>query len=112
MTDQEVRLVFTTAASASDAERIASHLLEERLAACVNVVGGVISHYVWKGNRERSEEVLLVIKTRADLCERLRAAIVAIHPYDLPEVVEVEVTGGHPPYLDWVRESCGSREGS
>lgn len=107
MTGGGVRVVLTTAASAADAERIARHLVERRLAACVNVVGGVTSHYRWEGKLERGEEVLLVIKSRADLRERLREALVAIHPYDLPEVVELDVAGGHPPYLDWVRASCG-----
>lgn len=107
MNDAGVRLVLTTVANAADAERLARHLVEQRLAACVNVVGGVVSHYRWQGKLERSDEVLLVIKSRADLRERLREALVAIHPYDLPEVVELDVAGGHPPYLDWVREAGG-----
>ena len=106
MTDAGVRVVLCTAASVADAERIARAVVEERLAACVNPVPGVTSLYRWEGKIERSEEVLLVIKTRADLLDRLRGAIVAVHPYDVPEVVALPVTAGHPPYLDWIRASC------
>ncbi len=68
---------------------------------------GVRSIYRWKDGVERDEERLLVIKTTGARLEALRAAIVELHPYDVPEVVALDVVGGHAPYLDWVAESCG-----
>jgi periplasmic divalent cation tolerance protein len=102
MTD--VVLVLSTV-GAEDAERIGTALVERRLAACVNVVPGLTSIYRWKGNVERDEERLLVIKTTAGAAVALREALVELHPYELPEVVVVPVAEGHEPYLQWVRDS-------
>jgi len=99
-------VVLCTAGSAADAERIASALVERRLAACVNVVPGVVSIYRWKGGVERDEERLLLIKTTAARVEALRAAIAELHAYEVPEVLVLDVTGGHAPYLAWLEESC------
>jgi periplasmic divalent cation tolerance protein len=100
-------VALTTVGTAGDAERIARALVERRLAACVNVVPGVVSVYRWKDAVERDEEHLLVVKTRADRVEALREALVALHPYELPELVVLPVEAGHPPYLAWVRDSVG-----
>ena len=97
--------------SDEDAERIATALVERRLAACVNAVSGVRSTYRWKGRVERDEERLLVIKTTDSRLEPLRAAIVELHSYEVPEVVALEVVSGHRPYLDWVTESCAETVG-
>lgn len=107
MTEAGVAVALTTVGSAADAERIARALVERRLAACVNVVAGVVSIYRWKDGVERDEERLLVVKTRADRVEPLREALVALHPYELPELVVLPVEAGHAPYLAWVRESVG-----
>jgi periplasmic divalent cation tolerance protein len=98
-------VALTTVGSAADAERIARALVEGRHAACVNVVPGVVSVYRWKGAVERDDEHLLVIKTRVDRAEALREALVALHPYELPELVVLPVEAGHPPYLAWIRDS-------
>jgi periplasmic divalent cation tolerance protein len=98
-------VALTTVGGAGDAERLARMLVERRLAACVNVVPGVVSTYRWKGAVERAEERLLVIKTRRSRLEELRAALVAEHPYELPELVAFEVAAGHAPYLAWIDES-------
>jgi periplasmic divalent cation tolerance protein len=100
-------VALSTVASAEDAERVARALVERRLAACVNVVPAVVSVYRWKGKVERDEERLLVVKTRAERVEALREALVALHPYELPELVVLPVAGGHPPYLAWIAESVG-----
>jgi periplasmic divalent cation tolerance protein len=100
-------LVLTTVARAEDAERIAEALVERRLAACVNVLPGVRSIYRWKGAVERDEERLLVVKTRADRFDALRDAILALHPYEVPEVVAVPIEAGSPAYLRWLDESVG-----
>jgi len=98
-------VVLSTVGTAEDAARVARALVERRLAACVNVVPAVRSIYRWKGKVEEDEERLLVIKTRRDRFEALREALVALHPYDLPEAVVLTVEAGHAPYLAWIDES-------
>lgn len=84
------------------AERIASALVGERLAACVNVLPGVSSLYRWQGKVERAEETMLMIKTVSGRLDALSARVAQLHPYELPEVIAVEAAGGLPAYLDWV----------
>jgi periplasmic divalent cation tolerance protein len=98
-------VALSTVGTAEDAERIARALVEHRLAACVNVVPGLVSVYRWKGAVEREEERLLVIKTRAERLEDLRRALVKLHPYEVPELVALPIEDGHPPYLSWLDES-------
>jgi len=98
-------IVFCTVATAADAERIARALVAERVAACVNVVPGLVSVYRWKGNVERDDEHLLVIKTRADRFEALRQTVLSLHPYELPELVALPIAAGHAPYLAWLDEN-------
>lgn len=95
--------VLSTAPDAAVAERIATALVEERLAACANVIEGVTSIYRWKGEIEREREVLVVLKTTSEAMEKLRLRIVELHPYEVPEVLALGVPEGHGPYLDWVR---------
>ncbi len=89
----------------AQARRIAKALVEERLAACVNVVPGVTSIYRWKGKVEAASEVLLVIKSRAALAKRLATRVQALHTYSVPEVVTLPIVSGSAAYLRWVRES-------
>lgn len=95
-------VVLCTVGSGEDAERIARELVGRRLAACVNLVPGLVSVYRWQGRVEREPEHLLVIKTRAERFEALREAIVAMHPYQVPEVIALPIEGGHAPYLEWL----------
>jgi periplasmic divalent cation tolerance protein len=97
-------VVLSTVGTAEDAERIARELVERGLAACVNVLPAVTSIYRWKGKLER-EERLLLIKTRADRFAALRDALVALHPYEVPEVLALPVADGHAPYLQWLDAS-------
>ena len=98
-------VVLCTVGSAEEAERIARSLVDRRLAACVNVVPGVASFYRWKGEVARDSEWLLFMKTTAARFEALREAVVELHPYDIPEVVELPIERGHAPYLDWIDAS-------
>jgi periplasmic divalent cation tolerance protein len=103
----EALVVLTTVARVEDAESIARDLVERRLAACVNILPPVASIYRWRGEVTREAEHLLLMKTRADGFEALRARLVAIHPYETPEVVALPVAAGHPAYLQWIAESVG-----
>jgi periplasmic divalent cation tolerance protein len=94
-------LCFTSCPDADTARRIADALVEERLAACVSVLPGMQSTYRWQGAIERSDEVLLLVKTTPVRLAALQARIVALHPYELPELLAVEA-GGLPPYLQWI----------
>ena len=107
-TDPGVRVALATAPDAEVAARIAHALVEERLAACANLVPQVRSIYRWQGRVEDASEVLLVIKTRADRVEALAERLRALHPYDLPELLVLPVEGGLAPYLDWVRAETSS----
>lgn len=98
-------VVISTAPRAEDAEFMARELVERRLAACVNVLPPMISIYRWRGDVERTEEVLMVVKTTEDRFEAVRDALVKGHSYDVPEVLALEVRAGHAPYLAWLDES-------
>ena len=96
---------YCTCPDAGVADRIAGALVSARLAACVNILPGVRSVYRWQGAIERADELLLLIKTTRAQLEPLAALIASLHPYELPEVLAVEVAGGSPGYLDWVVEN-------
>ncbi len=102
-----IQILLSTIDDESQARRLAAHLVEERLAACVNIVPKVTSVYKWKGKLEEASELLLVIKTRAELADRLTARLAELHPYDVPECIVLEVVSGHQPYLDWVIAETG-----
>jgi periplasmic divalent cation tolerance protein len=100
MTDKIV--VFSTCSTPEEAAQIARKLIEERLAACVNVAPRIRSFYRWKGAIEESDECLLIIKSSRDRFERLRVELEKVHTYEVPEVVAVPVTAGSPNYLNWI----------
>ena len=95
-------VVLVTVPDLETGERIAEALVGEGLAACVNLVGEVRSIYRWKGAVEHEREQLCIVKTTADGFERLRARVVELHPYELPEVIALPIAAGHAPYLDWI----------
>ncbi|HLK54801.1 MAG TPA: divalent-cation tolerance protein CutA [Candidatus Angelobacter sp.] len=99
------RIVLTTTGSQEEARKIACALIERRLAACVNIVPQIESVYRWEDKVETSTEWLLLIKTQADLFERVRDAVKELHSYDLPECVMLELAAGSKEYLDWIAES-------
>ena len=97
-------IVLSAVGAQPDAERIARALVEERRAACVNVVAGVVSVYRWKGVVEKENELMLLIKTVAAQVDALKKRLLELHPYELPEVVVIPIAGGHAPYLAWLEE--------
>lgn len=102
MQDQQIVQVTTAVGSAEEAERVAAALVEQRLAACVQVAGPMHSRYWWRGEVETAEEWLCVAKTTGGRYHEVEAAIRAIHTYDVPEILAVPVVAGNPSYLDWI----------
>ena len=101
----DVRIVLTTIGSDTDALALARALVDERLAACVNVLPAMVSIYRWKGSVEQDKEHQVVIKTAADRLPALEARLRQLHPYELPEFLVLDLAGGGAAYLAWVRES-------
>jgi periplasmic divalent cation tolerance protein len=95
-------LVFTNLPDRESALRLAQALVEQRFAACVNVLGGCTSVYRWRGAIETAEEVPVLIKTRACHYGTVERAICEQHPYEVPEIIAVPVAQGLPAYLDWL----------
>lgn len=95
-------LVTTTLPDNESAQRLAATLIEQRLAACVNILAPCRSVYRWQGRIEEETEVPLLIKTTRARYSALQAAIRAAHPYELPEIVAVPLSAGLPEYLDWI----------
>jgi len=105
MTDYIV--VFVTAGSGKEGEKIAQTLVKEKLAACVNIVPGLKSVFRWKGKISTEEEVLLMIKTKDRLFEKLKKRVIELHSYDVPEVIALGILAGNEKYLDWLRKETG-----
>jgi periplasmic divalent cation tolerance protein len=103
MTDK--RIVLTTAGSEGEAGKIAESLVERRLAACVNIVPRIRSVYRWREKVESAEEWLMMIKTDEAHLAEVREAIRALHSYELPECIVLNIEDGSPEYLNWLEES-------
>jgi periplasmic divalent cation tolerance protein len=101
-------VVLVTAPSADEAARIARALVEEGLAACGNVVPGLRSIYRWEGKVQDDAEALLLLKTTRARFEALRARVLALHPYQVPEVLALPVEAGNAAYLAWIAGSVGA----
>jgi periplasmic divalent cation tolerance protein len=95
-------IVLVTAPDLKTARRLARAALEERAAACANLIPALESHYWWRGKMESGREVLVLFKTRTALARKLEKFILSLHPYDTPEFVVVPLTGGTKRYLEWL----------
>jgi len=102
-------LIFCSCPDREQAERIAGHLVNEGLAACVSITAPMTSIYTWQGKQERSEETMLIIKSAKRCYAELEKRIVALHPYELPEIIAVPVEQGLPGYLHWVDQCIKSK---
>ena len=98
-------VLFITAPSDDVATTLANALVGEGLAACVNRIPGVRSTYRWEGKMEVADEVLLLVKTRSASFEAVRARVLELHPYTVPEIIALPIVAGHAPYLAWIDES-------
>jgi periplasmic divalent cation tolerance protein len=102
MTDHVI-VALSTCPDEATARQLAQTLVSERLATCVNRVAGLTSTYFWDGRLQEDAEILLIIKTTSARQAELAARLKDLHPYELPELVVLPVTGGNEPYLQWVR---------
>ena len=101
-------VVLTTCNSQEQGAQLARHLIEHRLAACVNILTGARSFYRWKGEIEQASEVVLLIKSRRDVFESLREAIGQLHSYEIPELIALPVVDGSDAYLRWLDSELAS----
>ena len=99
---ERAALVYTTWPSIVEAERAGRAIVERRLAACVNILPGMVSHYWWQGAIERGEEVVMIIKTRASLAGRVGAAVKDMHSYATPAILVLPIENLDPAYHDWL----------
>lgn len=97
-------IILCTVPNQEVAENIANMLVEHKIAACINIVPNLISIYIWKGEICRDQELLCIIKTRAELFEKVERTIKDIHPYEVPEIIALPIIKGHAPYLSWIRD--------
>jgi periplasmic divalent cation tolerance protein len=103
-------ILFITTADDEEAQLISRVLLEQRKAACVNIVPKVSSLFWWQGNIEQAEENLLVVKTRAELLDEIIKLVKEVHSNDVPEITALPIVGGSQDYLEWVGEETGKVE--
>lgn len=99
--------VYTTYPSIVEAERAGRALLERRLAACVNILPGMVSLYWWQGRIDRGDEVVMIIKTRASLAEPVRAAVREMHSYTTPAILVIPIETVDPSYHAWIEAETG-----
>ncbi|UCG79434.1 MAG: divalent-cation tolerance protein CutA [Nitrospirota bacterium] len=103
----EYIIVFITASNEDEAGGIARKLVEEKLAACVNIIRDIRSVYMWKGKIEDDTEVLMIVKTRKEHFEKLRDVVTELHSYEVPEVISLPLIAGSEPYLAWLKDVTG-----
>ncbi|QGY41056.1 divalent cation tolerance protein CutA [Pseudodesulfovibrio cashew] len=101
--------MYVTCESEDQAGIIGKALVEERLAACVNILGGMRSLYWWDGAVQQGDETVLIAKTRDDLTDAATDRIKALHPYEVPCVVCLPITGGNDDFLEWIRAETGRK---
>lgn len=105
-------LVYTTFPDLAAAEQAGRVLVEQRHAGCINILPGMVSLYVWQGQLERAQELVLIAKTTRAAADGCMAAILKLHPYDTPAVLAVPVTAGASAYLDWIKLGVGPVHGT
>jgi periplasmic divalent cation tolerance protein len=100
--DEKIILLYVTCPDESSAQKISTELLQEKLAACTNLINGMKSMYWWEGKLESAVETILIVKTKLILSETCQQLILKHHPYSLPCILELPVSAGHPAYLKWL----------
>lgn len=108
MENDKAILVYATFPTRAEAERIGGRLVEDGLAACVNILPGMVSIYVWEGRRHQDEECAMIIKSRATLGPTIIRTVREIHPYENPALVVLDIAGGSELFLDWILEQTAA----
>lgn len=98
-------VVFITTPSFEEAEKISNYLVENKLAACVNIIKNVKSIFFWQGNKEDADESLLIIKTKKEIFKNLEKEVKKLHNYTVPEIIALPIIDGNEDYLNWLEES-------
>lgn len=111
MRESPFAIALVTVPTLKVGRQLVGAILQARLAACVNIIARVESHYWWQGKLERSAECLLLIKTKRAKLAALEQCVLDNHPYDTPEFLVVDITAGNPKYLQWLAESTVGRKG-
>jgi periplasmic divalent cation tolerance protein len=107
--DDPIRLIYSTFGSLDAAEKAGRALVERRLAACVNILPGMVSIYEWQGALDRDEEVVMITKTRAAIVDEARRALAEIHPYETPAILTLATEHVSAPYAAWLREQTAAK---
>lgn len=100
--DEGLILIYTTLPSIADAEDIGRKLVESKKAGCINILLQMVSLYEWEGKLERADEVVMLIKTKVSLKDEVIGEVKRLHPYDVPAILALDVTGGNEDYLGWI----------
>jgi periplasmic divalent cation tolerance protein len=101
-------LVYVTISILAEAETLVLQLIEDKLIACANIYPGMRAIYAWEGKVMRDEEISIILKTQAELWEKVCARIVELHPYECPAILAIPVLAGHQPYLQWIHDTTSS----
>lgn len=104
MVKREEIVIFITASADKEAKSIADKLLDQKKAACVNIIPKIYSHFWWQGKKEKAEEHLLIVKSRASLLDDIIKLVKEAHSYEVPEIVAIPIAGGNQDYLNWIKE--------
>ena len=107
--DARYRIVLVTCASIAEARKIAEHVVEQKLAACANIVPGVESIYRWKGSVESAKEFLLLIKTSRKRFSAVSTLVKKLHSYEVPEIIALNIADGSREYLDWITSNVRAK---
>ena len=105
MPTTQLAVFYITAGSKEEGQKVADGLVSSKLAACVNVIEGVQSTYLWEGKINSDKEVLLVVKSRLSLLGKIETKVKELHSYDVPELIALPIAGGSSAYMKWVKES-------